>query len=176
MYLNLPNILSLFRIFIIPFYIYELMQDNYRYALALFTIGTLSDLLDGFFARRLNQVTPLGKFLDPLADKLFFLFSLSIMSYKRLVPLWFFGTLLLRDIIVSIGSVIYIDKMGMKKISPHITGKAVNLCIFLITMFLLLDHSYPEISFFYLYYPLYFISVFFSLISLYIYWQRFKKI
>ncbi len=176
MYLNIPNLLSLFRILVIPFYIYELMHDNYSYALALFVIGTVSDLLDGFLARRLNQVTALGKFLDPLADKLFFLFSLSIMSYKGLVPLWFFGILLLRDIFVSIGSVIFIDRVGMRNLSPHIAGKAVNLCVFLITFFVLIDHIYQHMDISYLYYPLYVVTILLSIISFLVYWGRFRKI
>ncbi|MCX7991056.1 MAG: CDP-alcohol phosphatidyltransferase family protein [Proteobacteria bacterium] len=176
MYLNLPNLITLFRIFLIPFYIYELMIDNFWSALALFIIGSLSDLLDGLLARRLNQVTSLGKFLDPLADKLFFLFSLSIMSYKNLVPLWFFGILLLRDILVSIGSVIYIDKVGMKEIRPHLTGKLVNFCIFFITLFVLIDHTYADISFYLFYTPLYYVSTSLSVYSLFVYWQRFRRL
>jgi len=146
------------------------------YALAIFVIGTFTDLLDGFWARRFNQVTSIGKFLDPLADKLFFLFSLSIMSYKGLVPLWFFGILLLRDIFVSIGSVIFIDRVGMKNLSPHITGKAVNLCIFFITLFIIVDHTLHNVDLSYLYYPLYPVTILLSGISFFIYWDRFKKI
>lgn len=176
MYLNVPNLLTLLRILIIPFYIYELMLDNYIYALAFFLFGTLTDFFDGFLARRLKQITPLGKFLDPLADKLFFVLSLSIMSYKKLIPIWFFSIILIRDILVSIGSFIYIDKVGMKRISPHITGKLVNFFIFFITFFILIDHNIPTISFNPLYYPLYFITIGLSLFSLYKYWIRLKNI
>lgn len=176
MYFNIPNIITLLRIFIIPFYIQRLMADDYKPALALFILGSLSDLLDGFIARRLNKVTPFGKFLDPLADKLFFLFSLSIMSYKNLVPLWFFGVLLIRDILISIGSVIFIDKVGMKEIKPHLTGKLVNFFIFFITLFVLIDHTYRDINFSFFYKPFYYITTGLSIFSLYIYWLRFKKI
>lgn len=176
MYLNLPNVVTLFRIFIIPFYIYELMSDNYLQALALFILGSISDVLDGFLARRLNKITSVGKFLDPLADKLFFLFSLSIMSYKKIVPLWFFGILLLRDILVSIGSVIYIDKVGMKEIKPHLTGKLVNVCIFFITFFVLIDHTFSEINFYFFYSPIYYIASILSIYSLYLYWVRLREL
>lgn len=176
MYLNIPNIITLFRIFIIPLYIYELMRDNYIFAISLFVLGSISDLLDGFLARKLNQITSLGKFLDPLADKLFFLFSLSIMSYKKLVPLWFFGILLLRDILVSIGSVIFIDKVGMKEIKPHITGKFVNFCVFFLTLLILLDNAFFQVNFYFFYSPLYYLTTALSLYSLYIYWRRFRSL
>ncbi len=68
--LTVPNALSVLRILIIPFFAWFFMRDQLVPAVALLVLSGLSDCVDGFLARRLNQVTELGKMLDPLADKL----------------------------------------------------------------------------------------------------------
>ena len=68
--LTVPNALSVLRILIIPFFAWYFMQDQLVAAVALLVLSGLSDCVDGFIARKLNQVTELGKMLDPLADKL----------------------------------------------------------------------------------------------------------
>lgn len=72
-YNNLPNVLTLTRILLIPvlvLFFYLPMDWGNRVAAAIFVVAALTDLLDGYFARRLEQVSPLGAFLDPVADKL----------------------------------------------------------------------------------------------------------
>ena len=68
--LTVPNALSVLRIIIIPFFAWFFMHDQLAIAVALLVLSGLSDCVDGFIARKLNQVTELGKMLDPLADKL----------------------------------------------------------------------------------------------------------
>ena len=68
--LTIPNALSVLRILIIPFFAWFFMRDQLAAAVVLLVLSGLSDCVDGFIARRLNQVTELGKMLDPLADKL----------------------------------------------------------------------------------------------------------
>lgn len=68
--LTVPNAMSLFRILVIPFFAYFFLKDNLTAAVVALALSGLSDALDGFVARRFNQITELGKMLDPLADKL----------------------------------------------------------------------------------------------------------
>lgn len=68
--LTIPNALSVLRVLIIPFFAWFFMRDQLAAAVVLLVLSGLSDCVDGFIARRLNQVTELGKMLDPLADKL----------------------------------------------------------------------------------------------------------
>ena len=68
--LTVPNALSVLRIIVIPFFAWFFMHDQLAIAVALLVLSGLSDCVDGFIARKLNQVTELGKMLDPLADKL----------------------------------------------------------------------------------------------------------
>jgi len=68
--LSFPNQLTLLRMVFLPFIIIKLVEGQYQYALILFTLAGLSDLLDGLLARTLGQQTLLGQYLDPIADKL----------------------------------------------------------------------------------------------------------
>ena len=68
--LTIPNLLSLIRIIIVPFFAYYFMQDKILPATILICLSGLSDAVDGFIARRFNQITELGKILDPFADKI----------------------------------------------------------------------------------------------------------
>lgn len=67
---TLPNIFSYLRLILIPVFVVLYVKDHYAYALGVLIVSWVSDVLDGFIARRFNMVTDLGKFLDPLADKL----------------------------------------------------------------------------------------------------------
>lgn len=80
--MNLPNKLTLGRLILIPFFIlffYLNFTGHYLVSLAVFTIAAVTDFLDGYIARKFNLITDLGKFLDPIADKVLVLVALTIM-------------------------------------------------------------------------------------------------
>lgn len=136
---NIPNILSSLRIVIIPIQMVLILQSLYLYAFWVFVFGTTTDFLDGYLARKLNQVTPFGMALDPVADKLFFLTTLLFFAYKNDLPLWFLYILTTRELLVVIGSVIIISKSGFTSIKPNLAGKSVNIFLFLIVFSKFLD-------------------------------------
>lgn len=67
---NIPNLLSCIRIVLVPFYTYYYLKDRVTISIVLITLSGLSDCFDGFIARKFNQITEIGKMLDPLADKI----------------------------------------------------------------------------------------------------------
>jgi CDP-diacylglycerol--glycerol-3-phosphate 3-phosphatidyltransferase len=80
--MNLPNLLTLSRILLIPFFVLVYIlpgSGTYLYAAALFALAAFTDWLDGYLARRLDQATPFGAFLDPVADKLIVVSALVIL-------------------------------------------------------------------------------------------------
>ena len=86
-FLLLPNLLAIFRILILPFIFYFLAQDTHSgliVALVLIALAVGSDVLDGYAARRLNQITDLGKILDPVADKLGLGIFVIFIIFQRL--------------------------------------------------------------------------------------------
>ncbi len=111
--MNLPNGLSLFRLFVTAFFILVAAYGRYRLALALFLLQAVSDLLDGFFARRMGAKTMLGAYLDPLADKVMLASAYIVLSLRGLIPTLLCAVVIVRDIVISAGFLI-IFKRGLK--------------------------------------------------------------
>ena len=83
---HIPNILTVARFFLIPFVIYALVVDNYLMAFIFLTISGLTDVLDGFIARKFNFITNFGKLIDPLADKATQVSVLLALMRKSIIP------------------------------------------------------------------------------------------
>lgn len=101
--MNLPNLLSLFRLFVTVVFIALISYELFRLALVVFVLQALSDLLDGFLARRMHSKTNLGAYLDPLADKVMLAASYLVLGFHGMIPFWLVGIVLLRDIIITLG-------------------------------------------------------------------------
>ena len=86
--LTIPNLITLARILLTPLFIIFLIQGRYRKALIIFLLAGLSDLADGFIARCWQQKSPLGSYLDPLADKLLMSASFVTLSIAHVIPPW----------------------------------------------------------------------------------------
>jgi len=107
---NLPNYLTLARIVIIPLLVVVLLTpfaedwfgvSSYALAIAIFLAASFTDILDGHLARRRNQVSKLGKLLDPIADKLLVSAALIVLVEKHLAPAWAVVVILGREFIVT---------------------------------------------------------------------------
>ena len=136
--LNIPNTLTIARIVLIPVLITAVIYDQYRYALYLFVIAALTDMLDGLFARLTNQKTPLGTFLDPLADKFLLVSSFIIFTVYGWIPKWFAIVVISRDIIVLIGCFLLYMITNSLKVEPVLLGKAAIALELLILAYVLL--------------------------------------
>ena len=104
--MNLPNKLTLFRVILIPFFVFFLLAPwfegygNYI-AVAIFIIASLTDFLDGRIARKYNLVTNFGKFMDPLADKLLVCSAMICLISLGLLPAWIVIIIIAREFIIS---------------------------------------------------------------------------
>ncbi len=102
--MNIPNQITLSRLFTLPFILYLLNNptDNQRWwALIIFLIASFTDWLDGYLARKLNQITELGKFLDPLVDKLLVLAPLLSLLELGQIPAWPVFLIFAREITIA---------------------------------------------------------------------------
>jgi CDP-diacylglycerol--glycerol-3-phosphate 3-phosphatidyltransferase len=89
--MNLPNFLTILRVLLIPFFIFFFYQGSTQGSIvsaSIFFVASLTDLLDGYLARRRSEVTQFGKFLDPVADKLLIVSALILLVGNGRVPAW----------------------------------------------------------------------------------------
>lgn len=104
--MNLPNKLTIFRVLLIPFFVVILLTDflgaySNWIALIIFVIASLTDLLDGFIARKYNLVTNFGKFMDPLADKLLVSSAMICLIETGQLAAWVVLIIIAREFIIS---------------------------------------------------------------------------
>lgn len=126
--LTLPNILTLLRILAVPFFAIALWYGRALEALLVFVAAGLTDLLDGFIARRFNQYSDLGAVLDPAADKLlmttaFVLLALPSSPVAVKVPAWVSILAVMRDVLISLFALLAYGPFDPKRYPPTLLGK-----------------------------------------------------
>jgi len=112
--LNIPNAISFLRIILIPVFLYLIFLTEVEkriWALVVFIIASLTDILDGWSARKFGQETSFGKFLDPLADKILVISALiAFLILDPLIPAWMIFIIILRDVLLTIMRYLAIKK------------------------------------------------------------------
>ena len=134
-----------------PFFVLLIVYNYVGGALMVFVLAGLTDLLDGFIARRFGQKTPLGAFLDPIADKLLIMSSFVVLSMDGLelvvkIPAWLAITVIGRDILLVISVMIINLAIEKRLFLPSIFGKATTF-IQLVTVFVVMLLSYFKFEF-----------------------------
>lgn len=136
------------RFLLAPLLVWVLLRENYTAALALFALGSLSDALDGFVARRYNQCTPLGALLDPLADKLLVACGMLTLLWQGCFPLWLATAVLLRDFIIMSGALAYRRATGRLEMDPLPLSKLNTAVQFTLVLALLAAAAgYAQVQF-----------------------------
>ena len=160
--MNLPNYLTFARIVIVPLLVVVLLTpvaeqwvgvSGYALAIVIFLAASLTDIFDGYLARRRNQVSTLGKFLDPIADKLLVSAALIVLVEKQLAPSWAVVIILGREFIVTglrsvaaaEGIVIQAQSIGKVKMWAQ--------CIAIVALLVAAANGNPPVSNFGLDYP-----------------------
>ncbi len=136
--MNIPNLISLLRIILVPIVVILLIQGLFFKALVIFIIAALSDALDGFLARFMHQQTVLGAYLDPIADKALLASSFITLSVLHIIPGWLTVIVISRDFIILLGiSVLSMVSIPVE-IRPTFVSK-VTTVLQLITVLLALS-------------------------------------
>lgn len=130
--MTLANRITILRIALIPVFVVLFLQQGNspvlkKWMLAVYSFAIFTDLLDGIVARMRGERTPLGTFLDPLADKLLVTSSLILLTYRGDIPLWVFVVVFSRDLIIVLGWTIIYILTSSSKIEPRPLGKATTL-------------------------------------------------
>jgi cardiolipin synthase len=120
---GLPNLLTAARLALIPVVAWQLAAEAYEIALPLFLAAALTDLADGYIARRFRMTSRLGALLDPVADKLTMLVATVMLAWQSLVPLWLAIAIVARDVVIVAGALAYRTLVGKIDIAPTLLSK-----------------------------------------------------
>ena len=143
--MTVPNILTLSRILLTPLLIWFLVNRKMNQALVVFFIAGLTDVLDGFIARLFHQKSRFGAILDPLADKFLLVSSFLILGRLGLIPLWLVVIVIIRDLVIVVGTIaLYLFRVQVE-IRPTSLGKLTTL-MQLLTVLLALGSSLFHVS------------------------------
>ena len=107
---NIPNCLTLIRIALLPVVVWRFRKGDSMGALIVYLLAMLTDAVDGFIARRYNQVTALGKLLDPIADKLSLVTLIALFVADGQIPLWLMGIILLKEVAMVVGGAVALKR------------------------------------------------------------------
>jgi cardiolipin synthase len=121
---TLPNLITIARILLIPVVAFLLLDHDYKLAFAVFMAAALGDWVDGFLARRLNQMSQLGAVLDPVADKMTMMIVAIIMAAQEMLPIWLAVVIVMRDAIIVAGAIAYRFVVGHIEMAPTRLSKA----------------------------------------------------
>ncbi len=152
--MNVPNALTLFRIilgFIVPWMMLQNDFNLHVWAAILFTIATFTDWLDGWYARRYNLITKLGKILDPIADKVIVLASFVVLSdvvFPNLMySIWWIVPIFLREVLITVYRLAFLLRKKPIVVAASWSGKAKTV-MQMITLpcayFYLMFNLYPQ--------------------------------
>jgi cardiolipin synthase len=135
--MNIPNLLTLLRILLVPLIVIFLIDGEFLKALITFFVSGITDALDGFLARVLNQKTILGAYLDPIADKALLVSCFLTLSIEGVIPGWLTVVVISRDVIILTGTFILFMMSVSFEIKPILISK-ITTALQIITVLLVL--------------------------------------
>jgi cardiolipin synthase (CMP-forming) len=131
--ITVPNLLTVFRMALIPVFVSLLFYQKFLLALAAFVLAGITDGLDGLLARRFHQQSPLGRILDPVADKMLLVTSFVVLSMRDVfpapipkhlpVPFWVTITVISRDVFILVSAAAINMVTGFRGFQPSMLGK-----------------------------------------------------
>lgn len=144
----LPNLLSFFRFLLAWILVYFILNHQYGFAFMTVALAGVSDFLDGYLARKFSKTTPLGMFLDPIADKFFFLCLFLSLYFVGLIPTWIVVLFLARDIMIVSGWAYLFKNQplnSMRQMTPSFVSKVNTVLQFIYPIFVLLNQVASDI-------------------------------
>jgi cardiolipin synthase (CMP-forming) len=136
-FVAVPNLLTMMRLFTLPFLVIEILDGHWKFAFALLWIAGLSDSLDGILARALKQKTTLGQYLDPIADKALLSTMFLVLTHVGIIPRYVTVLVFSRDLgILLISSLLYVTNI-LRDFPPSWLGK-INTAVQIITVLIVM--------------------------------------
>lgn len=170
---NIPNILTIIRFILIPFIYISVISGHFLTALIIFTISALTDILDGYIARKFNYITDIGKLIDPLADKLTQISLLLSLAILGILPWWIFLIVFVKELVLVVSASVLYSKKDVVVYSKWYGKLATTLFYLAIVCSLIINQFNIMIPFridLYLYY----LAIMATIFSLIMYSIKFK--
>lgn len=169
--MNLPNFLTTIRFLLVPLFIYVFFhegQSNILYATYIFILAGVTDVLDGYIARKYNLITKWGQAMDPLADKLMLLTVLVCFTIKDYLPVWVITIVGLKEILMILGGLFLYYKKDKIVVPANKFGKIATVIFYVAILYMAfkLPYSMILISF----------AIIFALFALIKYIQHFRQL
>lgn len=127
--LTVPNLLSFLRLALVPVFLWLLLGPRETWsdllALAILAVSAVTDWLDGYLARRWNQISRLGQLLDPVADRLYIVATVVAFVVRDIIPWWFAAAVVARDLMLAL-AIPVLRRYGIGPLPVHFLGKAAT--------------------------------------------------
>jgi cardiolipin synthase (CMP-forming) len=141
---TVPNQITFLRLGFLPCFLIFMFYEHYKWALLVLVAAGFSDGIDGLLARKLNQRSDLGTYLDPIADKLLLSSSFIILAFKKQLAWWLTILVLSRDVLILIVAVVIILVSGYRTFPPSLLGKSTTALQILLVFMLVWIAAYPN--------------------------------
>ncbi len=144
--MNLPNLLTLMRVLLIPLFVILIMDKSFSWAIVTFAVAGVTDAVDGLIARVTHQRTELGAYLDPIADKLLLSSAFVTLAIIERIPSWLTVIVVMRDIIILIGFLMFFLTNHHPKMGPSLLSKVTTFFQISTVLIFLLQEYYPALT------------------------------
>lgn len=144
--LTVPNMLSLLRLALVPVFLVLVLNGQNALALIVLVIASATDYLDGYFARKLGQVTRIGQLLDPAADRLYILATLVGLAVTNIIPAWLPFVIIARDVLLLV-TYPMLSSRGFGPLPVHFLGKAGTFALLYAFPLLLMVNVWESAAF-----------------------------
>jgi cardiolipin synthase len=142
---DLPNIITFIRFLLLPPVVLLLLNNRYDAALLVFAVAGFSDALDGYLAKRYHWTSRLGALLDPLADKLMLVSAFVTLAWLGLIPVWLVGLIILRDVVIVTGAIVYNMRIEKLEAAPSVVSKFNTFAQILLVLAVMFSQSFRQL-------------------------------
>lgn len=172
MFKHVPNILTAIRLLLIPVIFYFALNENYILAVVFLTLSGLTDVLDGYIARKYNFISDFGTLFDPLADKLTQISTLVVLVIQKIIPLWILIVVIVKELLMIAGAAFLYDKNTV--VGSRWYGKAATVLFYIAILVSMLNKQFElNLGFDMI---LYYLALILTIFALYMYFKTFSKL
>ncbi len=146
--MNLPNFITALRFALIPLFIrifFSSLEKSLLYSILIFILAGITDVLDGYIARKYNIVTKWGQIMDPLADKLMQLSVLVCFTIKRLIPMWVVIIYGIKEFLMIFGGIFLYTKKDKMVLPANLYGKAATVIFYFAILAIAFNSAYGRL-------------------------------